>query len=461
MRNQRWKSSVLLLIWGLGCATANAPGERAELPGQDLKARRSVRPRWTLETRSYLVDGRAAEGKRAFEAGRYSRSRLLWEGAGDTAPVQFMRALAALRSNDPKTATREFLELSKSYPALKDYCLLYAAMGQERSGAVDAAIATYQTVSMESAASAEARLALIRLKGATPAKATPAQEDDHSESAPVFQSFWELRRKGDARGALDLLERAELDDESQRKAEYWRARLFEDRGERARAAAIYSSLAEAAPGTYYGSLAAQHVAATALPKSISGVAPTTTESTSRVALTTLAKSTRRDAALESLFADPNFAAGVELLRLGLPEAMRELSRVELSNKPADAKPLYLRVLFDGGNKKQVALLSSTGSLTGAPTWETAPVWRVAFPHAFRNEVERSAARQGIDPNLLQALVREESRFNPNTRSKAGALGLAQLLPSTAELIAGTKVSEEQLFNPEQNLHFAALYLSAL
>jgi soluble lytic murein transglycosylase-like protein len=69
------------------------------------------------------------------------------------------------------------------------------------------------------------------------------------------------------------------------------------------------------------------------------------------------------------------------------------------------------------------------------------------------EIADAAAREGIDPRLLKAVVRAESGFNPNAVSPAGAQGLAQLMPSTA---AALGVADP--LDPRQNLSGGARYL---
>jgi soluble lytic murein transglycosylase-like protein len=70
-------------------------------------------------------------------------------------------------------------------------------------------------------------------------------------------------------------------------------------------------------------------------------------------------------------------------------------------------------------------------------------------------VERAASANGIDPKLLTALVWVESGFDPNAVSSAGAIGLAQLMPDTAE---GLGVDP---YDPEQNLEGGARFLAAM
>lgn len=71
-------------------------------------------------------------------------------------------------------------------------------------------------------------------------------------------------------------------------------------------------------------------------------------------------------------------------------------------------------------------------------------------------VHASAEKYGIDPALFRNLVQQESSFNPRAISSAGALGLAQLMPKTAESLGVTNP-----FDPAQNLDGGAKYLSQL
>ena len=77
----------------------------------------------------------------------------------------------------------------------------------------------------------------------------------------------------------------------------------------------------------------------------------------------------------------------------------------------------------------------------------------AAPPGLREMVQQAATSNGLDPDLLDALVQQESGYSATARSKAGALGLTQLMPDTA---AGLGVTNP--FDPAQNLNGGARYL---
>jgi soluble lytic murein transglycosylase-like protein len=75
---------------------------------------------------------------------------------------------------------------------------------------------------------------------------------------------------------------------------------------------------------------------------------------------------------------------------------------------------------------------------------------------FGELIASSARRFDIDPLLILAMIEAESSFDPNAISAAGAVGLMQLLPSTAELF-----TDEDPFDPRVNIYAGARYMSVL
>jgi len=78
------------------------------------------------------------------------------------------------------------------------------------------------------------------------------------------------------------------------------------------------------------------------------------------------------------------------------------------------------------------------------------------PVPFAAEIEAAAARHGVDPALLKGLIKQESGFDPNARSPAGAAGLCQLMPATARSLGVTDV-----LDPAQSIEGGAKYLGQM
>ncbi len=71
-------------------------------------------------------------------------------------------------------------------------------------------------------------------------------------------------------------------------------------------------------------------------------------------------------------------------------------------------------------------------------------------------INEAAARHGVDPNLVRAIIKVESNFNPGAVSRSGAMGLMQLMPDTAR-----QLGVSNAFDPKQNVEGGVRHLRSL
>ncbi len=267
-----------------------------------------------------------------------------------------------------------------------------------------------------------------------------------------FRLFWFRRSAGDLSGALVELDRISAWASSVggrsadlRRALYWRARVLEQQGRRDGALAMLARLAAEHPATYEGAMARQRLRRLA-PQLLPAVAAP--------------RGGPVPATLEALSRDARVQAGLELLRLGFGEA----AAAELRRVDASATPQQMAVLLaEAGDLTAAHLLVRVHlrhELDRRPEQLSRFVWELAYPPAHRALIERHCGSVGVPTELLQALIREESAFDPHAYSWAGAVGLTQLLPSRAR-VHDAAVTAEALTVPEVSIRLGCAELGRL
>ena len=112
------------------------------------------------------------------------------------------------------------------------------------------------------------------------------------------------------------------------------------------------------------------------------------------------------------------------------------------------------------SKRLIASGRYTGSVSTAPTAKrsrsVAPKKLSVRRSRYTGLIERTAERFELHPELLHAVIRAESAYNPTAVSSAGAIGLMQLMPGTA---ARYKVAD--IYDPVENVRGGAQYLRFL
>ena len=115
----------------------------------------------------------------------------------------------------------------------------------------------------------------------------------------------------------------------------------------------------------------------------------------------------------------------------------------------------------------VGILGAVVAAFAVYVYETEPQWyeRLRYPLRYEQIVRGHADNYGLEPQLVAAVIYQESKFEADAVSSSGAVGLMQLLPSTGQGIAertgGDRWTPEDLHNPELNVRYGSWYLRHL
>ncbi len=275
------------------------------------------------------------------------------------------------------------------------------------------------------------------------AEAAPGTTDGFE---PLWLSAWKLYLAGDyagARGRFETLGTLYEDFSRGRRLSYWRARCLAIEGRRDEAIAVFGALVAAHPPDIYARFARAKVAAA--PVEADGLPP-------------LADPSSQTAA---------FARVDELLRLRrFEEAAAEARRLPASR----GRDLRLAQADFALGRFSIAALEIKRAIPELGTAQEGRVpegWRrIYYPIEEGGFLAARAHEFGVDPSVLRGLVRQESVFDAHVRSHAGAVGLMQLMPSTAKGLTRAVLHTRYrggafLYDPGVNAALGAAYFKRL
>lgn len=242
-------------------------------------------------------------------------------------------------------------------------------------------------------------------------------------------------------------------------AHYWRARAWQASNSAAQARADLRAVLSQWPNGYYGLLASKRLAAMD-PADPASAADSERQTSSDVsacpppggappaeARAAFARADILTAGLLPELAEKELAAA-HALQPGDPATALRLARVssQLGNHQGAVRALsraFGTCLVRGGRQELLALRDIT------------------YPERFRDMVARNLAGSGVEPGVILGLIRQESFFEPEAVSAAGAMGLMQLLPATAKNLAeksGEKnFSAQSLKDPSVNIRYGVRF----
>jgi len=276
--------------------------------------------------------------------------------------------------------------------------------------------------------------------------------------APVGSSFneaalwrlgWDAYRNGrydEALERLALLTQRTTDPVAALRARYWHARAAERAGQEG-AADAFGAIAREFPLSYYGWRAAARAALGPTESPTQGIRPG-----------------------KAALAPRELARPRILLEAGLLEAARgELDLLFLRAAGLDDRLALAELYAEAGDfhrTQRLVVDAYQEELARGPASGPVELWWYAWPAPFRDEVlSATSSRNGLDPALVYAVMREESGYRPEVLSVSGARGLLQLMPETAERVARREAlpqfSADDLFLPGVNIRLGTAYLDEL
>ena len=160
----------------------------------------------------------------------------------------------------------------------------------------------------------------------------------------------------------------------------------------------------------------------------------------------------------------------QLYKLGLEQEAWTQFQTEISDRTefniADGFTKGLFKLYQGKNLRginQIANLKDSNSPEAMQEWhklqQTAEYWQALYPFPYEDIILKWSKQRQLNPLLVTSLIRQESRFEPEIESSAGAMGLMQVIPPTAKTSAkNIGLSSYSMTNPEDNVNIGTYYL---
>lgn len=267
---------------------------------------------------------------------------------------------------------------------------------------------------------------------------------------------WIRYRTGNYEQAAEAFRRARVLSPGGRitnASRYWEARSLMQLKRRSAATALFKQIARSVPMDYYGQRSAALLKSMGL-NIASGQAGK--RSFPRVRLT------------EKELAEPRVRAARKLMESGLHEfALKNLYALPRS-KRSSAPLVFLTAQAAYGadqyRKAQDILRTAFGAFMSNPPKDAPPQFiEMAFPRVHRRATVKFAKRHSVDPNLVWAVIRQESLYDASAVSPAGALGLMQVTPGAAG-VAGRRGriparAIAKLLDPEKNVAYGVRILS--
>ena len=162
-----------------------------------------------------------------------------------------------------------------------------------------------------------------------------------------------------------------------------------------------------------------------------------------------------------------FFAAIGLRRDALAALRRreqDVRRAAPEGRGLEALALAYGTLGEASRPYRLVAIVEVAELDRRPDAANRWIWQAAYPRPFAAVLEPAARANGLEPEYLWAIMRQESGYDPEAVSYADAIGLLQMLPSSSERLArrlGVAFERDMLFDPAWNIRLAAKYNGGL
>lgn len=268
-------------------------------------------------------------------------------------------------------------------------------------------------------------------------------------SDSLWELFWNAYSEGDTYKALQY-GRIHINKYSfssnNPKFLYWCGKILQKKLKNKEAKLFYEKILKDYPDTYYAFRSNSHLkeGIHAWMTNPEAVLPTADDN----------KISAEDDIIHSLFQDSSILKQVALVGdVKLIEAMRIPDKFVQSWVAAKQNKIVYSINLAKEGLNELETLPDVQDAR----------WKLAYPLYYKNTVNSYSKRRNLDPYLMISLIREESTFNPDAKSSVGAIGLMQLMPSTASYVCSNQSicskNNFNLYSVEDNISLGTTYFA--
>ena len=397
-----------------------------------------------ITARAAYYIGRTYHRQRKYDLAlkEYNRIVSLYPASGYLTRALYQSTLCYRRKGQPHLAEKHLTDFVEKYSwsALADDASYDLGWVQENEKQYDKAIASYRRLTTQ-----------------------------YTNSDRLPRAYWRIgwiqfknERYADCIATFTTLQKGFPHDSWAKAARFWIAKSYERQNQLEAAEATYSEIVRA-NHWYYSAPAKEHL------KRLRSQTKAPTKS--EVSATPRARVTVDSPAWKNI-GSKKTARVQQLMRLKLFEdALTELEGT-IQRDNSNLRDNYYNMILCLEKLKRFQQahgyadrLSSFRPLRGKNNAIPVELYRLLYPLYYTDLLQKHTTRYEIDPLFVAAMIREESRYNADIVSYAGAIGLMQIMPATGRELAGRlkipRFNTKMLYNPDINIQMGSWYMKSL